>query len=191
MYTNYNDYELLYLINEGSEKALDLLFNKYDHLIRMIAKEYAPYGNKSSDLAQEFRMVLFRCIKCYNESCHVSFYTYFLISLNRKAKRVTKNDYYTESKTLNENYLYGIDSEYGYDTFILKSISRLIEEKYNDKISLDLIYKCIIGGYPMKKYAEENNLSYSNLYYKYKKICSDIKESLILKVNSADKGCKN
>ena len=67
MYINCNDYELLYLINEGNEKALKLLFDKYDHLIRMLAKEYAPYGNRSADLAQEFRMILYKCIECYKE----------------------------------------------------------------------------------------------------------------------------
>ena len=34
MYINYNDYELIYLINDGSEKALKVLFEKYSIYIK-------------------------------------------------------------------------------------------------------------------------------------------------------------
>ena len=176
MYINYNDYELLYLINDGNEKALNILFEKYDHLIRMLAKDYAPYGNRSLDLAQEFRMVLFNCVKCYKEYYHVSFYSYFLISVNRKAKRIIKNDYYHESLLLSEECLsYHYDSSSN-NEFIIKSIVKLINNNYNEKIYLDIFYECIIGGISLKQYATDNNLNYANLYYKYKKLCNDIKE---------------
>ena len=174
MYINCNDYELLYLINEGNEKALKLLFDKYDHLIRMLAKEYAPYGNRSADLAQEFRMILYKCIECYKEEYDISFYSYFLISINRRAKRIISNDYYKESIILNELCLSYLDNSNGIN-IPNRHIEKLIKDNYKDKLSLDIIYECIIGGKPIKKYALDNNLNYPNLYYKYKKICSDVK----------------
>ncbi len=178
MYINYNDYELLYLINEGNEKALDVLFNKYDHLIRMLAKEYVPYGNKSSDLAQEFRMILFKCIKCYHDYYRISFYSYFLISINRKAKRMMKNEYYSESLVLNEPNISFFDKSFKDETYILKTLFKIIEDKYYDNVSLDLIYECILGNCSLMKYASDNNLDYQKLYYKYKKLCNEIKEAM-------------
>lgn len=176
MYINCNDYELLYLINDGNEKALNVLFEKYEHLIRMLAKEYVPYGNTSLDLAQEFRMVLFRCIKCYKDDFRISFYSYFLISVNRKAKKMIKSDYYQESLLLSEECLSYYDSSYKNDDFMIKTIVNLINNKYKDKIYLDIFYDCIIGGISLSQYAIENNLIYANLYYKYKKLCNEIKE---------------
>jgi len=178
LYINYNDYELLYLINDGNEKALNVLFDKYDYLIRAIAKEYAPYGSRSNDLAQELRMTLFDCVKCYKDNYNVSFYSYFLISVNRKAKRIIKNDYYQKDVVLGESIISKLDNSYQVKSIILMEINNLIKNKYNDSLSKKLIYDCLIGGKPLKQYALENNLNYNNLFYKYKKLCNDIKETI-------------
>ena len=52
-YTNYNDYELLYLISEGSELALDLLYKKYYiYINKVVGKINVPKYTKE-DLVQE------------------------------------------------------------------------------------------------------------------------------------------
>ena len=68
-FDNYNDYELLYLIREGSEFALNYLFKKYDVLIYKIATSFYPKGDKFEDLLQEGRMVLYNSInKLYKKN---------------------------------------------------------------------------------------------------------------------------
>ena len=52
MYINFNDFELLYLVKEGSEKAKTLLFdkdryvNEVDHVQKFIEKHYWFFGEQ-------------------------------------------------------------------------------------------------------------------------------------------------
>ena len=79
MFVNYNDYELLYLIQDGEEKALHVLLKKYDTLIYTVVREMYPYGDKAYDLMQEGRMTLYNCIYKYSKAKEISFYSYFYI----------------------------------------------------------------------------------------------------------------
>ena len=123
-------------------------------------------------------MILFKCIKCYHDYYRISFYSYFLISINRKAKRVMKNEYYNESLVLNEPNISFFDKSFKDETYILKTLFKIIDDKYYDNVSLDLIYECILGNCSLMKYASDNNLDYQKLYYKYKKLCNEIKEAM-------------
>ena len=51
MYTNYNDYELIYLIRDNNPNAFDLLFSKYDVLIKLIVNEMYQRDERSYDLS--------------------------------------------------------------------------------------------------------------------------------------------
>ncbi|MCR5112691.1 MAG: hypothetical protein K6A63_02005, partial [Acholeplasmatales bacterium] len=93
MYIPHNDYELLYLYKEGNERALDILFYKYEHLIETVVNDYMPYGDSRPDMVQEGRIILFNCIKSFNEYIGVTFYSYFVIALRRKLYKLAKDNY--------------------------------------------------------------------------------------------------
>lgn len=86
----YNDYELIYLIDENDEIAKDILKRKYAPLIYEKSKEY--YQRNHSDipsfsfdeLISLGNTVLLRAAMTYNEKANALFYTYFLTCISRE-----------------------------------------------------------------------------------------------------------
>ena len=77
MKVEYNDYELVYLVREQNEAALDILIQKYSPLIGKIASSYYGVGFDYEDFFQEGRMA-------------------FIKSIYRKAKRSAGLDLLTD-----------------------------------------------------------------------------------------------
>ena len=83
----YNDYELLYLINENDEIAKDILKRKYAPLIYEKSKEYYQRNHYDipsfsfDELINLGNSVLLRATKTYNEKENALFYTYFITCL--------------------------------------------------------------------------------------------------------------
>ena len=86
----YNDYELLYLINENDEIAKDILKRKYAPLIYEKSKEYYQRNHYDipsfsfDELINLGNSVLLRATKTYNEKENALFYTYFITCLARE-----------------------------------------------------------------------------------------------------------
>lgn len=79
-YKNYNDYEIVYMIGENNEDALDILYHKYEPIVKSYAKKYSfmakRYGVELEDLIQEGRYAIYRALKTYNTAHDTLFYTY-------------------------------------------------------------------------------------------------------------------
>ncbi len=99
-----NDYELVYMIGEHDEDALQILLEKYDYVIKNWAYYYWNKFNKYSisvdDLIQEGKIGLYIASKKYTESKDVKFYTFALICI----KRIMMN--YVTSHTRVKNLVY-------------------------------------------------------------------------------------
>ena len=82
----YNDYELIYMINED-EDAFSFLLDKYEPLFKKIAyssvKRCASKGIDVDDLIQQCRITLCYVVDKYDYNRDVLFYTYLLVCLNR------------------------------------------------------------------------------------------------------------
>lgn len=96
----YNDYELIYLIREQSEEALELLIKQYNPLIGKIASCYRLKVAEYEDFFQEGLMGFVKSIYSYNEYSESTFYSYALtcvknaiITAFRKLHRSTKFEY--------------------------------------------------------------------------------------------------
>ena len=88
-YANYNDYELLYLISEGSEQALNLLYKKYYIYINKIVSKLNIAKYKKEDMVQEGVVVFFKSIKKYNpEKYNKTFYSYFKLILEKQGEMI-------------------------------------------------------------------------------------------------------
>ena len=77
-----NDYELIYLVQEGSEIALDLLYHKYYIYINKMVGKYNIPKYKKEDLVQEGLDALFVSIKNFNPNKYdKTFFNYFKLVL--------------------------------------------------------------------------------------------------------------
>ncbi len=73
----YNDYELLYLIAEKNEHALDIMFDKYTNLIRKRIELFKIQSRLVDDFFQEGLLVLDKAIRRFDESYNKTFTRYF------------------------------------------------------------------------------------------------------------------
>lgn len=90
-----NDYELIYLYNEGNENILDIILNKYKPLVYLLIKKMnIPYVDKE-DFLQEGLMILYKCINSYSEDkglffnyCNVAIKRRFFTLINKKRQEI-------------------------------------------------------------------------------------------------------
>ena len=176
MYVNYNDYELLYLIREGSLPALDMMFNKYDILILTKVIDLFPSEDKTKDLIQECRMVLYDCIMKYSFNYDVTFYSYFLICLKRKIKKELTSEYYDSYFVLREN-----QTPNELTTGI--TIDAYKREFSDNKIAMLILEENIIRNVALRNIAREYNLPYKWLRKKKREILEDFKKILTKNLN--------
>ena len=94
MYVNYNDYELIYLIKEGSTQAREILFNKYSVLLKKIYKEGFYYKiYQMHDFIQEGLLILNKVIYSYSLEFSYNFYNYFKLCFARRLSRLSLTTY--------------------------------------------------------------------------------------------------
>lgn len=92
MYLGWNDYELIYLIKEGNDKALNLMYRKYTNFIRLRARECGFKGMAIDDCVQEGLILLTKALKVYDETLNKSFWSYFNLILKRRLWRLKKEE---------------------------------------------------------------------------------------------------
>ncbi|MCR5350051.1 MAG: hypothetical protein K6E20_03565 [Acholeplasmatales bacterium] len=179
MYYNINDFELLYLINEGNDKALEYLFFKYKHLIVKMARRNCLDSDKYEDLVQEGFMILHCCVRNYNTGLHVTFYTYFCLSFIRRINRLKNNcDYYNSNilLNLNENWTQYKPENKRYHNFIAKDI----HEKFkDDEVSLNIYFECICYSLSLKGFSRKYQLDYRYVLKKHKIVVEYLKEIIV------------
>lgn len=104
MQYHYNDNELLYLINEGNDSALKVMYMKYVPLIKKRIFDFKIDRMRYEDFFQEGLMMLDKAIKTFNPIYNKSFNKYFDLILQRKYIRLVQNYYaYVNNVTLVEN----------------------------------------------------------------------------------------
>lgn len=171
MYINYNDYELIYLINDGSEKALKVLFEKYSIYIKKIIYKYC-YNNNKDDLYQEGLMILNSCIRLYNPIYLNSFFSYFAISLSRRFMALIKKDqYYQRFILLDDPTIYNND----FATYNFINNPKLF---FKEKIEIIIYEEYFIGNASLTFISQKYNLKYSILYQKKKQMLQRLKKML-------------
>lgn len=103
-----NDYELIYLIREGNEKAYELLLEKYKPFI--IKLSYRVYSMCEEDSIYDGYLILNQAIKKFDESFNKTFLRFFELLLVRYyckyvKKAISENNalaHYTYNTTFKE-----------------------------------------------------------------------------------------
>lgn len=79
-YKNYNDYEIMYMISENDDDALNILYHKYEPIVKSYAKKYSyvakKYGLETDDLIQEGLYAIHKALSTYKDTHNTLFYTY-------------------------------------------------------------------------------------------------------------------
>ncbi len=95
---NQNDNELLYLIAQDSEEALEIMYKKYENLIKSRISKFNIPKDLYEDYFQEGQLMLHKAIATYNPKTTKTFNKYFdlilqnqFITLLRKQNNYNKN----------------------------------------------------------------------------------------------------
>jgi RNA polymerase sporulation-specific sigma factor len=97
----HNDFELINLIREGNQDALEIMFEKYKPLIyKTISKFNLMYDVE--DMYQEGLLMLYKSIRFYNQDNIKTFTRYFQLNLNRKfisivTQRVRRSEIFSQN----------------------------------------------------------------------------------------------
>lgn len=119
MQYHYNDNELLYLINEGNDSALKIMYLKYMPLVKKRILELKINYERYQDFFQEGMMMLDKAIKTFNPFYNKTFNKYFDLILQRKFYRLVQEYHeYLNNVSILENLdefiLYEEETEISY-----------------------------------------------------------------------------
>lgn len=88
----YNDYELLYLIQENCDIALDIMFKKYVPLIKSRIRSFHIKEWNKEDFFQEGLISLYKAITTFREDKNKTFTKYFDLILQRKYIQILRKE---------------------------------------------------------------------------------------------------
>ena len=148
MIYNYNDYELLYLIKEQNEKALNILINKYIPLIYSIINRWNINYYEKEDYFQEGLYCLNIAINTFSDKYNKTFTKYFELIWNRRIISLVKSKVeYTYIDNIDMigtkcNYLEEMVDEYLLEynlSFLTDLEKKIFSLYYIDKVTIDKI----------------------------------------------------
>lgn len=106
-YKDLNDYEIMYMVSENDDNAVDILYEKYYPIVSAMASKYLlqakKYGLDLDDLIQEGYIGLFNAIKHYRSDKGTIFYTYVILSIRSKMLNCIKSSGNIKNKVLNSS----------------------------------------------------------------------------------------
>lgn len=102
-YAGLSDQEIIELIRNKDNEAIDYLLEKYKNLVRKKANTLFLIGGDKDDLIQEGMIGLYKAIRDYDDSCNNNFFAfadlcisrqmYTAIKLSNRKKHIPLNDY--------------------------------------------------------------------------------------------------
>ena len=102
----HNDYELVYLAQEGNEEAINLIYQKYKPIIVKKSKNaiiYATHhGIEINDIMQECYIALDEAIRDFSQDNEASFYTFAMLCIDRQIVTYLRRITGGRDKILNE-----------------------------------------------------------------------------------------
>ena len=189
MYSEYNDYELVAMAREGSEDAINIIYQKYKPLIINKSKDAIyianHHGLEISDIMQEGYIALEEAIQNFSENDNASFYTFAMLCIDRNIINFVRKNTISRNRLLNDaspiddyierNMIDESNLEFSF-------IYRDTEEKIIDKIRKNLtdfegkVFDYKIDGYSFEEIANTLNKDLKSIYNTFHRIKSKIKK---------------
>lgn len=188
---DHNDYELVFLAQEGNEDAINLIYQKYKPIIVKKSKNAivfaSHHGVEINDIMQEGFIGLEEAIRNFSQDTEATFYTFATLCIDRQIatylRKMTsgKDRVLNEAVTINdslektmrdgmdiEKYFIGKDNN--------KEIAIIIREKLTDfeKKAFDLRVK----GYSFEEIAKTLNKDMKAIYNTFFRIREKIKKNI-------------
>lgn len=175
-YTGLSDPEIIALIREKDNDAIDYLLEKYKNLVRKKANTLFLIGGDKDDLIQEGMIGLYKAIRDFDLSANTSFYSfadlciarqmYTAIKLSNRKKNIPLNDYISFNSPAfgedgNENIslldLFLTNNQNPEDLVIDKESTSMIEYELERRLSLmeQKVLNLYLGGKNYQEIAKE------------------------------------
>lgn len=103
-YSDYTDEQILGLINEGDNHAMDYLFNRYKPLIEKKSRTYYINGGGREDLMQEGMIGLFKAVRDFDGKKNIAFFPFADLCITRQIITAVKRSSRKKHHPLN-NYI--------------------------------------------------------------------------------------
>lgn len=198
MYKSYEDNELLYLISESNEEALNIIYEKYKNIVSMKIKKYLKYANKLgleySDLYQEGMVGLSEAIEGFKTSKETKFSTFANICIERqifsvltkasRKKHTILNDSLSLDNTFDDdfsllNFVFDKNSDPGVYIENKERVEELYKKIIENLTELEKeVFNLKINGFDYKEICEIINKSYKSVDTAIQRIKTKIKKIL-------------
>ncbi|MDD3842458.1 MAG: sigma-70 family RNA polymerase sigma factor [Candidatus Izemoplasmatales bacterium] len=176
-FRDYNDFEIIDLIKQGNEEALELMFDKYKYLV---AKKIAKFNlsDEFDDCFQEGMIVLYKSVLKYDDDRKKSFMRFFetnlehhFISIIRTRQRYFK---FVREKfpVLIDYHVEEVESNQYTETDIKQAIDHL------SQLELVVFVAKFINDKPVDLIAREQNVPIKKVYNAIDRIRQKIKMHL-------------
>ena len=185
-YKEFNDYELLYMVRENNDDIKDVLYLKYQPIIKSISKQfyekYKHYGYEYDDFLQEANISFEKAVVNYDETKENLFYTFVVVCIKRSLMTFCRN---ISNKTKNISIVYyeELDEEIISDTTedIVETVinNEFTEGLKNFLIDLPFELSCIfelkLNGFTYREIAKLLDVPRSTVEYRIRKIRQKVK----------------
>lgn len=135
-YKAYNDYELVYMVNENNDEvAFNILLKKYHNYIYKKIHQFFFYEKEYDDYYQEGVVSLIKAIQSFDQKYNKTFMRYFEVIINRDFINLDRSNkkVWQMYQGLKENYIIEEEQEqyFNYDQINFKSnLEQTIYELY-------------------------------------------------------------
>lgn len=195
---NYNDYELIYQINDGDDIAYNILFSKYRNLIGKLAKYYynqnQNIGIDYDDLYQVGMIALSNSLKDYDQN-NTLFYTFFVLCARREMERLIKASRRLKHMLLNDSISINEPVKGSEDIYVEETVALdynleesyisdsnyllLYNYKYNLKNEEALVYELRLNNFTIGEIANLLDISYKKVDNNLRKIRKLLREHIL------------
>lgn len=104
-YETQSDEQLVKLVKQGDEVALDFLLSRYKTLTLKIIRSYFIIGGEQEDLIQEAMIGLYKACLSYNADCGASFSTFARKCMTRNVQTAVKTANRKKNQMLNNSLM--------------------------------------------------------------------------------------
>lgn len=188
-YNDYNDYELVFLAQEGNEDAINIIYKKYKPIIVKKSK-LAIYSTKNSgseinDVMQEAYLGLEEAIRNFSQNDEATFYTFANLCIDRKISNYIRKMANKKNILLNEAIFIDENMEnYLKDTTDIENnlIRKVMKEEIINKIydkftTLEKdVYNLLIDGYSLAEISSKLDKDIKSIYNTIDRIKQKVKK---------------